>query len=100
MTRRVRKQHVMFGMSQRLTSHPTHFPFSSSTTSVIMRDALILTVSSAIQMVVIIKTGVFNSATHSYITPNYRVNILYISMRGHTQMEVDSVHAQIESRQK
>ena len=26
MTRRVRKQHIMFGMSQRVTSHPTRFP--------------------------------------------------------------------------
>ena len=26
MTRRVRKKHIMFGMSQRVTSHPTRFP--------------------------------------------------------------------------
>ena len=26
MTRRVKKQHIMFGMSQRVTSHPTRFP--------------------------------------------------------------------------
>ena len=26
MTRRVWKQHIMFGMSQRVTSHPTRFP--------------------------------------------------------------------------
>ena len=26
MTRRVRKQHIMVGMSQRVTSHPTRFP--------------------------------------------------------------------------
>ena len=26
MTRRVRKQHIMFGMSQRVISHPTRFP--------------------------------------------------------------------------
>ena len=49
-------------------SYPTRFPVSPSTTEEIMRDALILTVSSSIQMVVIIKIDVFNAATHSYFT--------------------------------